>query len=58
MCTTFAECKTVITHVLMVMSDMDPHMISGTWDGFLVKSWAGFYQSWFTRLLVGHGETL
>jgi hypothetical protein len=28
--TTSAECKTVITVVLMVMSDMDPHMISGT----------------------------
>jgi hypothetical protein len=30
MCTTSAECKTVITTVLMVMSGMDPHMISGT----------------------------
>jgi hypothetical protein len=29
MCTTFAECKTVITAVLTVMSSMDPHMISG-----------------------------
>jgi hypothetical protein len=28
MCTTSAECKTVITAVLMVMSGMDPHMIS------------------------------
>jgi hypothetical protein len=28
-CTTSAECKTVITAVLMVMSSMDPHMISG-----------------------------
>jgi hypothetical protein len=28
MCTTFTECKTVITAVLMVMSGMDPHMIS------------------------------
>jgi hypothetical protein len=27
MCTTSAECKTVITVVLMVMSGMDPHMI-------------------------------
>jgi hypothetical protein len=26
-CTTSAECKTVITVVLMVMSGMDPHMI-------------------------------
>jgi hypothetical protein len=29
MCTTSAECKTVITAVLVVMSSMDPHMISG-----------------------------
>jgi hypothetical protein len=28
MCTTFTECKIVITIMLMVMSDMDPHMIS------------------------------
>jgi hypothetical protein len=27
-CTTSAECKIVITAVLMVMSGMDPHMIS------------------------------
>jgi hypothetical protein len=37
MCTTSAECKTVITTVLTVMSDMDPHMISGTRVG-LVES--------------------
>jgi hypothetical protein len=30
MCTTSAEYKTVITTILMVMSGMDPHMISGT----------------------------
>jgi hypothetical protein len=30
MCTTSIECKTVITVMLTVMSDMDPHMISGT----------------------------
>jgi hypothetical protein len=29
MCTTSAECKTVIIAVLMVMSGMAPHMISG-----------------------------
>jgi hypothetical protein len=29
MCTTSAECKTIITAVLTVMSGMDPHMISG-----------------------------
>jgi hypothetical protein len=34
MCTTSVECKTVITVVLMVMSGMDPHMISGTQVGF------------------------
>jgi hypothetical protein len=28
-CTTSAECKTVITAVLTVMSGMDPHLISG-----------------------------
>jgi hypothetical protein len=28
-CTTSTECKTVITVVLIVMSGMDPHMISG-----------------------------
>jgi hypothetical protein len=35
MCTTSAECKTIITVVLMVMSDMDPHMIIGTRVGLL-----------------------
>jgi hypothetical protein len=34
MCKTSAECKTVITAVLTVMSSMDRHMISGTWDWF------------------------
>jgi hypothetical protein len=28
MCTTSAECKTVLIAVLSVMSGMDPHMIS------------------------------
>jgi hypothetical protein len=36
-CTTSVECKTVITVVLMVMSGMDPHMISRTRVG-LVES--------------------
>jgi hypothetical protein len=35
MCTTSAECKTIITAVLTVMSDMDPHMISGTRVGLV-----------------------
>jgi hypothetical protein len=25
----------------MVMSGMDPHMISGTWDGFWLSLWLG-----------------
>jgi hypothetical protein len=45
MCTTSAEFKTVITAVLTVMSDMDPHMISGNlgWVllslGWVVSKW-------------------
>jgi hypothetical protein len=57
-CTTFAECKTIITAMLTVMSDMDPHMISGTWNGCLVRSLVGTCQSGFTSLWVGHGDTL
>jgi hypothetical protein len=34
-CTTSAECKTVIIAVLTVMSDIDPHMISGTRVGLV-----------------------
>jgi hypothetical protein len=37
MCTTCTECKTVITAMLMVMSGMDPRMISRTRVG-LVES--------------------
>jgi hypothetical protein len=36
-CTTSAECKTIITAMLTVMSGMDPHMISGN-PGF---GWVG-----------------
>jgi hypothetical protein len=39
MCTTSAECKTVITAVLTVMSGMDPHMISGNPGFGLVVSY-------------------
>jgi hypothetical protein len=45
MCTISAECKIVIIAVLTVMSGMDPHMISGTWDdfwlslGWVVSKW-------------------
>jgi hypothetical protein len=52
-CTTSAECKTVITAVLMVMSCMDPHMISGNTGFGLV----GLSKWIFIRLWVGHGET-
>jgi hypothetical protein len=43
-CTTSAECKTVITTVLTVMSGMDAHMISGNpvfglgWFGLVILS--------------------
>jgi hypothetical protein len=35
MCTTSAECKTIIIVVLTVMSGMDPQMISGTRVGLV-----------------------
>jgi hypothetical protein len=38
MCTTSAECKTLITAMLTVMSVMDPHMISGTQVGLIESS--------------------
>jgi hypothetical protein len=34
-CTTSAECKTIITVMLTVMSGIDPHMISGTRVGLV-----------------------
>jgi hypothetical protein len=53
-CTTSAEYKTVITVMLMVMSGMDPHMIS--WNLSLV--WFGwFVKVDLIRWWVGHGET-
>jgi hypothetical protein len=48
MCTTSAECKTIITAVLTVMSGMDPHMISGN-PGF---GWVGL-SKW---ILLGSGS--
>jgi hypothetical protein len=51
MCTTSAECKTVITAVLTVMSGMDPHMISGTWDWFGLI-WFGLAESSMVSPLV------
>jgi hypothetical protein len=35
MCTTSAKCKTIIIVVLIVMSGMDPHMISRTRVGLV-----------------------
>jgi hypothetical protein len=57
MCTTSTECKTVITVVLMVMSGMDPHMISGNLGWFFVMSWLGCVEVGFIWLWVGHSET-
>jgi hypothetical protein len=61
MCTTSAECKTVITVVLTVMCSMDPHMISGN-PGFGSVWFGSVWFGWFVevdliRLWVGHGET-
>jgi hypothetical protein len=57
MCTTSVECKTIITAVLMVMSGMDPHMISGNLGWIFVKSWLGCVEVGFIRLWVGHNDT-
>jgi hypothetical protein len=58
-CTTSAECKTVITAALTVMSAMDPHMSIGNLGWVMVKSWVGLgcVNVGFIRLWVGHGET-
>jgi hypothetical protein len=40
-CTTSAECKTIITVVLTIMSGMDPHMISGTRIGLVESGMVG-----------------
>jgi hypothetical protein len=56
-CTTSAECKTVITAVLTIMSGMDPHMISANKGWVFVKSWLGCVEVDFIRLWIGHGET-
>jgi hypothetical protein len=57
MCTTSAECKTVITVMLMVKSGMDPHMISRNLGWVFVKSRLGCDKVGFIRLWVSHGET-
>jgi hypothetical protein len=57
MCTTFVECKIVITIMLMVMSGMDPDMISENLGWVLVKSWLGCFDVVCIRLWVDHSET-
>jgi hypothetical protein len=51
MCTTSAECKTVITVVLTVMSGMDPHMISENL-GWVLLSFGWVVSKW---VLLGCG---
>jgi hypothetical protein len=52
-CTTSADCKTVITAVLTVMSGMDPQMISGnTGFGLVWFGWVGL-SKW---ILLGCGS--
>jgi hypothetical protein len=58
MCTSSAECKTVITAVLTVMSGVDPHMIGGNLGWIFVKFCLGCVEVGFMRLWVGHGGTL
>jgi hypothetical protein len=57
MCTASAECKTVITAVLTVMSGMDPHMINLNlrWVWLVWFGW--FVKVDLIRWWVGHGET-
>jgi hypothetical protein len=59
MCTISAECKTVITVVLIVMSSMDPHMIRWNlrwvWVGLVWFGW--LVEVDFIGLWVGHGVT-
>jgi hypothetical protein len=52
-CTTFAECKTVITAVLIVMSGMDPHMISGNLGWVFLLSLCWVVLKW---ILLGCGS--
>jgi hypothetical protein len=41
----------------MVMSGMDPDMISWNLGWVMIKFWFGFVEVDFIRLWVGHGET-
>jgi hypothetical protein len=57
MCTTSAECKTVITVVLTVMSGMDPHMIRWNLRCVWLDLVGWFVEVDLIRLWVGHGVT-
>jgi hypothetical protein len=52
-CTTFAECKTIITAMLTVMSGMDPHMIRGNPGFGLVRFGLVGLSKW---ILLGCGS--
>jgi hypothetical protein len=56
-CTTSAECKTVITAVLTVMSGMDPHMISWNLRWVWLVWFGRFVGVDLIRLWVGHDVT-
>jgi hypothetical protein len=43
--------------MLTVMSGTDPHMISGTWDGFDLVWFGWLVEVDLIRLWVGQGET-
>jgi hypothetical protein len=47
-----------LTAVLTVMSDMNLHIISETYDEFWLSLVLGLVKMGFIRLWVGNGETL
>jgi hypothetical protein len=53
-CTTSTVCKTIITAVLTVMSNINPHLISDTWDGF----WLSFGWVMSKWALLGCGSIM
>jgi hypothetical protein len=50
MCTTSLEYKTIIIAMLTIMNSMDPHIISGTWDGF-----GSVWLVWLKWVSLGYG---
>jgi hypothetical protein len=53
MCTTSAECKTIITATLTVMSGIDSHMISGNLGWVFLLSLGWVVSKW---ILLGCGS--